>query len=98
MSQSLLTGVDNEGVFVTVDLVTGVSMDTGVGNCRLLQTICLFTMSVGVDEAPLLPVGPWLDEETVGLSAGPGREMLLLASIVGVLVTCHELEPSGMRA
>lgn len=72
MSQSLLTGVDNDGVFVTIDLVTGVSMDTGVGNCRLLQTVCVSKIGVGVDEAPLVPVGLLLYEETVGFSTGPG--------------------------
>ena len=72
MSQSLLTGVDNDGVYVPVDLVIGVSMDTGVGNCRLLQVVCVSKIGAGVDEAPLVPMGPWLDEETVGFSAGPG--------------------------
>ena len=72
MSQSLLTDVDNDGVYVTIDLVTGVSVDTGVGNCKLLQTFCVFKIGAGVDEAPLVPVEPWLDEETVGLSAEPG--------------------------
>jgi hypothetical protein len=91
-------GGDNCEVYATVGLVAGVSMTTGVGNCRLLQTVCVPVMGAGVEVAFPETAGLWLGEDTVGLTNGPGSAMLLLASMVGVLVICHELEPSGKRA
>src|SRR5437763_9837127 len=79
----------------------GVVLTTEVGNCRLLQTVCVPMMGVmdaGVEVAYPEPAGPWLGEETVGFTDGPGCDMLLLESTVGALVICHKFEPSGMRA
>lgn len=95
--QLSLLGVDDE-VYATVGLVMGVCIDAGVGNCKLLQTVGVPKMGAGVDVAYPELVGPWLDEETVGLINGLGCEIVLLASMVGVFVICQELEPSGMRA
>jgi len=88
---------DKAEVYACVGLVTGVST-TGVGNCRLLQTICVPIMGAAVEVAYPEPAGSWLDEGTVGLTNGPGRDMLLLESTVGVFVIFHTFEPSGMRA
>lgn len=101
--QLSLLGVDDDEVYATVGLVMGVCIDAGVGNCKLLQTVGVPKMGAGVDVAYPELVGPWLDEETVGLINGLGCEIVLceivlLASMVGVFVICQELEPSGMRA
>jgi hypothetical protein len=69
-------------------------MTTGVGNCRFLQAVCVPRMGAGVEVAYPEPAGPWLGEETVGLTNGPGCEMLLLESTVGVFVIFHTFEPS----
>ena len=98
MPHPSFTGGDNGEVYAAVGFDTGVSITTGVGNCRLLQTVCVPMMGAGVEVAYPEPAGPWLGEETVGLTNEPGNEMLLLASTVGALVIRHEFEPSGMRA
>ena len=55
-------------------------------------------MGAGVEVAYPEPAELWLGEEAVGLTKGPGCDMLLLESTVGVFVFCHTFEPSGMRA
>ena len=55
-------------------------------------------MGPGVEVAYPEPAGPWLGEETVGLTGGPDCDILLLASMVGEFVTIHEFELSGIRA
>ena len=98
MSHPSFAGGDNGDVFAAVGFVTGVSIATGVGNCRLLQTVCVPVIGVGVEVAYPEPAGPWLGEVTVGLTTGFSCDMLLLESTVGALVICHKFEPSGMRA
>ena len=98
MPHPSFTGGDNGEVYAAVGFVTGVSITIGVGNCRLLQTVCVPMMGAGVEVAYPEPAGTWLGEETVGLTDGPGCDMLLLESTVGALVICHKFEPSGMRA
>jgi len=98
VSHPSFIGGDNGEVYATVGFVTGVSIATEVGNCRLLQTVCAPMMGAGVEVAYPEPAGPWLGEETVGLTDGPGCDMLLFESTVGALVICHKFEPSGMRA
>jgi hypothetical protein len=98
VSHPSFTGDDKDEVYATVGLVVGVPICSGVGNCRLLQTVWVPVISVGVEVAYPEPAGPWLGKGTVGLTSGPGCEMLLLESMLGVFVICHTFEPSGMRA
>jgi len=98
VSHPSFTGDDNGERFTIVGFVTVFAIPTGVGNCKLLQTACVPLMGAGVGVAYPEPARPWLGEETVGLTIGPGCEMLLLESTVGVFVICHTCEPSGMRA
>jgi len=98
VSHPSFTGGDNGDVFAAVGFVAGVSITTEVGNCRLLQTVCVPIIGAGVAVAYPEPAGPWLNEEAVGLTTGLSCDGLLLESMVGVLVICHKFEPSGMRA
>ena len=50
-----------------------------------------------VDELPELEA-IWFGNEVVIVVTGVGVKILLLESMVGVVVTCHEFEPSGTRA
>ena len=101
MSHPSFTGDANDEDAAIAGFVTGVVLTTEVGNCRLLQTVCVPMMGVmcaGVEVAYPEPAGTWLGEETVGLTDGLDCDMLLLESTVGALVICHKFEPSGMRA
>ena len=107
-SSPLLTGADNMAVDPEVELIIGVAARIGVGSCSLLHAGCVPVISVGVElllpllSTPPLDPCPWLDPcpRFVDVEAGVGLpcEGLLLASIVGVLVTCQVLVPSGTRA
>ncbi len=97
MSHPSLFDVDDD-VNATVELLMEDAITAGVGNCRLLQTTCLPTMGAGVEREFPEPAVLRLGVETVGLTNEPVCDIELLASIVGVFVTCHELEPFGMRA
>ena len=98
MSHPSFTGGDKGEGNAIAGFVKGVSIATGVGNCRLLQTVCVPEIGLGVEVAYPEPVWPWLGEGTVGLTDEPGCDMLLLESMVGVFVICHKFEPSEMRA
>ena len=98
MSHPSFTGDDKDEVYAAVGFVTGVTITTEFGNCRLLQTICVPIMGAGVEVVYPEPTGPWLGEEAVGLTTGFSSVVLLLESTVGVLVIFHEFEPSVMRA
>jgi len=87
-------GEDGSGVEEMLVVGTG----AGVGNWSLLHTGCV-PLANGILLCPLpfafllYPAG--VDSE-VGVEFTP--EVLLLASIVGVLTTCHLLAPSIRRA
>jgi hypothetical protein len=98
VSHPSFTGDDKDEGYAAVGFVTGVSITTEVGNCRLLQTVCVPIMSAGVEVAYPEPTGPRLGEEVVGLTTGIGCVVLLLVSMLGILVICHTFDPSGMRA
>ena len=98
MSHPSFTGDDSGEEFVAVGFVTRVAIPTGVGNCKLLQTVCKPPIGSGVVVAYPEPAGLRLGEETVGLTKGLNCDMLLLESMVGVFVISHIFEPSGMRA
>ena len=74
VSHPSLVGGDNCEVYATVGLVAGGFMTTGVGNCRLLQAVCVPVMGAGVEVAYPEPAGIWLGEDTVGLTNGPGSD------------------------
>src|SRR5215471_17480351 len=68
VSHPSFMGCDNCEVYAAVGLVLGVSMTTGVGNCRLLQAVCVPVMGAGVEVAYPEPAELWLGEDTVGLT------------------------------
>jgi len=98
VSHPSFTGDDKDEGYAAVGFAMGVVMATEVGNCKLLQTVCVPVMGAGVGVAYPEAEGPWLGEEAVGLTGGLICDMLLLASMVGVLVICHKFDPLGMRA
>jgi hypothetical protein len=86
VSHPSFTGDDKDEVYAAVGFVTGVTIPTEFGNCRLLQTVCVPIMGAGVEVAYAEPTGPWLVEEAVGLTTGFSSVVLLLESIVGVSI------------
>ena len=81
-----------------VEEILAVGTGAGVGSWSLLQAGCV-PLANGVLLCPLPFMGPLypvgVDCE-VGVEFTP--EILLLASIVGVLMSCHLLAPSMRRA
>ena len=94
VSRPSFTGVGDVDTVVTIGFVTEAVVTTGVGNCRLLQAVCVPLIGAVVGVAFPKPPDPWLDEEAVGLTC----DAILLESMVGVFVIRQLLDPLGIRA
>jgi hypothetical protein len=98
VSQVSIIGVEDGVALDAFGLILGVAIEMGVGNCRLFQAVWVPVAGTTTDDGLLELVVCLLGNEAVGVVTVAGGNILLLESMVGVVVICHEFEPSGIRA